>query len=74
VGLVFDGGRLDAERLARIHLDPAEHDMWAVHDLTTWQKLMAPRTFARLHAIEQARRGEGPAYLSTHPTPAIPST
>jgi ASC-1-like (ASCH) protein/ADP-ribose pyrophosphatase YjhB (NUDIX family) len=71
VGLVFDGGRLSAEQLARIRLDPAEHDMWAVHDLTTWQQLMAPRTFARLHAIEQARRGEGPAYLST--TPAIPS-
>jgi hypothetical protein len=48
--------------------------MWAVHDLTTWQQLMAPRTFARLHAIEQARRGDGPAYLSTHPTPgALPN-
>jgi hypothetical protein len=40
--------------------------MWAVHDLATWQGLMAPRAFARLDAIEQARRGEGPAYLTTH--------
>ncbi|MDL2075811.1 NUDIX domain-containing protein [Streptomyces sp. GXMU-J15] len=66
VGLIFDGGRLAADELGRIRLDPAEHDMWAVHDLATWQELMAPRTFARLNAIEQARRGEGPAYLITH--------
>lgn len=66
VGLVFDGGRLTADQLDRIRLDPAEHDMWAVHDLATWQKLMAPRAFACLDAIERARRGEGPAYLVTH--------
>ncbi|MFG3153935.1 NUDIX domain-containing protein [Streptomyces sp. NPDC048219] len=66
VGLIFDGGQLTAEQLGRIQLDPAEHDLWAVHDLTTWQELMAPRAFARLDAIERARRGEGPAYLVTH--------
>ncbi|MFE9503323.1 NUDIX domain-containing protein [Streptomyces anthocyanicus] len=66
VGLIFDGGRLTADQLGRIRLDPAEHDMWAVHDLATWQELMAPRAFARLAAIERARRGEGPAYLITH--------
>lgn len=66
VGLVFDGGRLTADQLDQIRLDPAEHDMWAVHDLATWQKLMAPRAFACLDAIERARRGEGPAYLVTH--------
>lgn len=66
VGLIFDGGRLTTEQLGRIRLDPAEHDMWAVHDLATWQGLMAPRAFARLDAIEQARRDEGPAYLTTH--------
>lgn len=66
VGLIFDGGRLTAAQLARIRLDPAEHDMWAVHDLATWQDLMAPHTFDRLHAIERARHGEGPAYLVTH--------
>ncbi|AKZ53388.1 hypothetical protein SAM23877_0339 [Streptomyces ambofaciens ATCC 23877] len=66
VGLIFDGGRLTADQIGRIRLDPAEHDMWAVHDLATWQELMVPRTFARLDAIERARRGEGPAYLITH--------
>ncbi|MEU5510417.1 NUDIX domain-containing protein [Streptomyces fungicidicus] len=66
VGLIFDGGRLTSDQLGRIRLDPAEHDMWAVHDLATWQELMAPRAFARLDAIERARRGEGPAYLITH--------
>ncbi|MFD7862246.1 NUDIX domain-containing protein [Streptomyces sp. NPDC059783] len=66
VGLIFDGGRLTADQLGQIRLDPAEHDMWAVHDLATWQELMAARAFARLDAIERARRGEGPAYLITH--------
>ncbi|WGD39725.1 methyltransferase, FxLD system [Streptomyces cathayae] len=66
VGLIFDGGRLSADRLGRIRLDPAEHDMWAAHDLADWQELMAPLAFARLDAVERARRGEGPAYLITH--------
>ncbi|MGW1007326.1 methyltransferase [Streptomyces sp. NPDC002520] len=66
VGLIFDGGRLTADQLRRIRLDPAEHDMWAVHDMASWQELMAPRAFARLDATERARRGEGPAYLITH--------
>ncbi|MFE9970152.1 methyltransferase domain-containing protein [Streptomyces hirsutus] len=66
VGLIFDGGRLSADQLRRVRLDPAEHDMWAVHDLAGWQELMAPLAFARLDAIERARRGEGPAYLITH--------
>ncbi|MET9552308.1 NUDIX domain-containing protein [Streptomyces sp. NPDC006645] len=65
VGLVFDGGRLTADQLRCIRVDPAEHDMWAVHDLPDWQKLMAPHAFARLDAVERARRGEGPAYLAT---------
>ncbi|MET7542813.1 hypothetical protein [Streptomyces sp. NPDC005507] len=52
--------------LRRIRLDPAEHDMWAVHDLVDWQELMAPRDFARLGAVEHAWRGEGPAYLISH--------
>ncbi|MFF1602851.1 NUDIX domain-containing protein [Streptomyces mirabilis] len=67
VGFIFDGGRLTAEQLRRIRLDPAEHDMWAVQHLATWQELMASRAFARLDAIERARRGEGPADLITHP-------
>ena len=66
VGFVFDGGRLTADRLRCVRLDPGEHDMWAVHDLAAWRALATPREFARLHAVEQARRGEGPAYLVTH--------
>lgn len=66
VGLIFDGGRLSADQLRRIRLDPAEHDMWAVHDLVGWRELMAPRAFARLDAVERARLREGPAYLITH--------
>ncbi|MGP3751035.1 NUDIX domain-containing protein [Streptomyces sp. IBSNAI001] len=66
VGLIFDGGQLTADQLGRIRLDPAEHDMWAVHDLATWQELMAPGAFTRLDAVERARRGQGPAYLITH--------
>ncbi|GGU55817.1 hypothetical protein GCM10010211_20790 [Streptomyces albospinus] len=66
MGLIFDGGRLTADQLRCIRLDPAEHDMWAVHDMTGWQELMAPRAFARLDAIERARRGEGPTYFITH--------
>ncbi|MFI6493751.1 methyltransferase domain-containing protein [Streptomyces sp. NPDC050564] len=66
VGFVFDGGRLTRDQLRRIRLDPAEHDMWAVHDLAGWRQLMAPRAFARLDAVERARLGQGPAYLITH--------
>ncbi|MFJ6569366.1 methyltransferase domain-containing protein [Streptomyces sp. NPDC091292] len=66
VGLIFDGGQLSADQLRRIRLDPAEHDMWAVHELADWQELMAPRDYARLDSVERARRDEGPAYLITH--------
>ncbi|WP_406471000.1 NUDIX domain-containing protein [Streptomyces hirsutus] len=66
VGFIFDGGQLTRDQLAQIRLDPAEHDMWAVHDMAGWQELMAPRDFSRLNAIERARTGEGPAYLITH--------
>ncbi|WP_435298123.1 M15 family metallopeptidase [Streptomyces sp. YPW6] len=66
VGFIFDGGQLTADQLDQIRLDPAEHDMWAVHDLATWKELMPPLAFARLDAVERARRGEGPAYLIAH--------
>ncbi|MFI0219063.1 NUDIX domain-containing protein [Streptomyces lydicus] len=66
VGFIFDGGRLTTDQLRQIRLDPAEHDMWAVHDLEGWRPLMSPEAFARLDAVERARLGEGPAYLITH--------
>ncbi|MFI0242534.1 NUDIX domain-containing protein [Streptomyces sp. NPDC016845] len=65
VEFVFDGGRLTADQLKRIRLDPLEHDLWAVHDLAQWRRLMDQRSFARLEAVERARRGRGPAYLTT---------
>ncbi|WP_240653667.1 methyltransferase domain-containing protein [Streptomyces sp. AcE210] len=67
IGFIFDGGRLTSEQLHRIRLDPAEHDMWATHDLDQWRRLMGEMPFARLNAIEQARHGQGPNYLVTGP-------
>ncbi|MFC7014516.1 phosphotransferase [Streptomyces viridiviolaceus] len=63
IGFIFDGGNLTTEQLRRIRLDPAEHDMWAVHDLPEWQRLMGEVPFARLEATERARTGDGPHYL-----------
>ncbi|WP_329113458.1 methyltransferase domain-containing protein [Streptomyces sp. NBC_01465] len=67
VEFIFDGGRLSSEQLRRIRLDPAEHDMWAVHDLGQWRLLMGEMPFARLDAVERARRGQGPNFRVTHP-------
>jgi 8-oxo-dGTP pyrophosphatase MutT (NUDIX family) len=67
IGFIFDGGRLTSEQLHRFRLDPAEHDMWATHDLDQWRRLMGEVPFARLNAIEQARRGQGPNCLVTGP-------
>ncbi|WP_308124749.1 NUDIX domain-containing protein [Streptomyces sp. NEAU-YJ-81] len=67
IGFVFDGGRLSSEQLRRIRLDPAEHDLWAVHDLAEWRRLMGETPFARLDAVERTRQGQGPNYLATGP-------
>ncbi|MFE9921481.1 NUDIX domain-containing protein [Streptomyces sp. NPDC005774] len=63
VGLIFDGGNLTDGQLRSIRPDPAEHDMWAVHDLARWRRLMGEAPFARLEAVEHARTGQGPHYL-----------
>ncbi|MGW2081923.1 methyltransferase domain-containing protein [Streptomyces sp. NPDC001939] len=73
IGFIFDGGRLTAGQLSRIRLDPAEHDMWAIHDLSEWQRLMGEAFFARLDAIERARRGQGPNYYVSGPQPPLPA-
>ncbi|MGW3499045.1 methyltransferase [Streptomyces sp. NPDC001020] len=65
IGFIFDGGNLTTEQLRRIRLDPAEHDLWAIHDLDEWRRLMGDESFARLEAIERARTGHGPQYLVT---------
>ncbi|MBL1112872.1 NUDIX domain-containing protein [Streptomyces sp. 110] len=67
IGFIFDGGRLSSEQLRRIRLDPAEHDLWAIHDLAEWRQLMGELPFARLDAIERTRHGQGPNYLVTGP-------
>lgn len=67
VGFIFDGGRLTAGQLDRMRLDPAEHDMWAVHDLAEWRRLMDPEAVVRLDAVERARLGQGPHYLVSGP-------
>ncbi|WP_327352764.1 methyltransferase domain-containing protein [Streptomyces sp. NBC_01304] len=47
IGFIFDGGQLSSEQLRQIRLDPAEHDMWAVHDLDHWRQLMGEVPFRR---------------------------
>ncbi|MFH9862236.1 NUDIX domain-containing protein [Streptomyces sp. NPDC017202] len=65
VGFVFDGGRLTPHQLRAIRLDPAEHDLHAIHDLVQWRELMGEVPYARLAAVERARTGDGPTYLIT---------
>ncbi|MHC5256239.1 NUDIX domain-containing protein [Streptomyces sp. UC4497] len=65
IGFIFDGGTLTSDQLRKIQLDPAEHDMWAIHTLDEWRHLMGADPFARLEAAEQARIGDGPRYLVT---------
>ncbi|WP_329020576.1 NUDIX hydrolase [Streptomyces sp. NBC_01601] len=71
VGFVFDGGQLAREQLAQIRLDPDEHSEWAAHPWDVWEQRMSRRGFARMKAVEDARRGAGPRLLVTgHATPA----
>ncbi|MEU8482293.1 NUDIX domain-containing protein [Streptomyces sp. NPDC048641] len=67
IGFIFDGGALTAEQLRQIRLDPAEHDLWAIHDLDEWRRLMGKGAFARLEAVERARTGCGPQYVVAGP-------
>ncbi|MBC2867013.1 GNAT family N-acetyltransferase [Streptomyces mexicanus] len=63
LGLVFDGGRLTAEQIRGIALDPREHDEARVLPLGAWEALMPPRDFARLRALAEARRSGVAAYF-----------
>ncbi|TGB08730.1 GNAT family N-acetyltransferase [Streptomyces sp. MZ04] len=56
VQFVFDGGRLSTEQIHRIVLAPHEHDEARVLPLDQWQALMPDTDFARLRAVEEARR------------------
>ncbi|QNP67110.1 NUDIX domain-containing protein [Streptomyces genisteinicus] len=64
-GFVFDGGRLTDRQIADIVLDPAEHDEVRVLPLEAWRPLMTDRDFARLRAVQDARRTGTPAYFDT---------
>lgn len=65
IGMVFDGGRLTAEQIRGITLDPQEHDEVRVLPLAAWEALMPARDFERLSAVEEARRTGVAAYFGT---------
>ncbi|GAA1556418.1 NUDIX hydrolase [Streptomyces globosus] len=65
IGFVFDGGRLTAEQVDGIVLDPAEHDDVRALPLAQWRALMPPRDFERLEAVMEARRTGTAAYFDT---------
>ncbi|MFF1737372.1 NUDIX domain-containing protein [Streptomyces sp. NPDC058247] len=67
IGFIFDGGTYTTEQLREIRLDPAERDLWAIHGLGEWRRLMGKEAFARLEAVERARTGCGPQYLVAGP-------
>ncbi|MEY9848306.1 8-oxo-dGTP diphosphatase [Streptacidiphilus sp. BW17] len=64
IGVVFDGGVLDAEELAQVRLDPREHSHWQVLPLEQWQPLMGTRYWRRLQASHQARATGTAVYFS----------
>ncbi|MYT82411.1 8-oxo-dGTP pyrophosphatase MutT, NUDIX family [Streptomyces sp. MnatMP-M77] len=63
--LIFDGGRLTAEQIRGIRLNPREHDEVRVLSLAEWEALMPARDFVRLRAVEEARRTGVAAYVDT---------
>jgi 8-oxo-dGTP pyrophosphatase MutT (NUDIX family) len=63
IGLIFDGGRLTADRIHDITLDPREHDEVRVLPLAEWRDLMPVRDFRRLKAMAEARRTGQAAYV-----------
>lgn len=65
IGMVFDGGRLTAAQIRGITLNPQEHDEVRVLPLTEWAALMPERDFARLSAVEEARRTGVAAYFGS---------
>ncbi|MEU8794596.1 GNAT family N-acetyltransferase [Streptomyces sp. NPDC048643] len=65
IGMVFDGGRLTAEQIRGITLNPREHDEVRVLPLDEWRARMPARDFARLSAVEEARTTGLAAYFGT---------
>ncbi|MFG3527419.1 hypothetical protein ACGF8B_11780 [Streptomyces sp. NPDC047917] len=65
IGTVFGGGRLTAAQIRDITLAPEEHDEVRVLPLSRWKDLMPPGDFARLVAVEKARRTGVVAYIDS---------
>ncbi|KOU15987.1 hypothetical protein ADK52_34285 [Streptomyces sp. WM6372] len=63
VGFIFDGGTLTDDEIAGIILDPAEHTEFRVQTVREWEGIMTPVNFARLGAVDEARRTGTVAYL-----------
>ncbi|MEW2371867.1 NUDIX domain-containing protein [Streptomyces sp. NPDC048387] len=63
VGFIFDGGTLTDEEIAGIALDPEEHTELRVRTVEEWRQIMTPANFARLAAVDEARRTGSVAYL-----------
>jgi 8-oxo-dGTP pyrophosphatase MutT (NUDIX family) len=63
IGLLFDGGRLTDEEIARITLSPEEHTGHAIHTVEQWSTIVGPWRMTTLHACLTARRTGVPAYL-----------
>ncbi|NBM16979.1 NUDIX domain-containing protein [Streptomyces sp. GC420] len=64
-GYIFNGGRLNAQQIKAIRLDPDEHDEVRALSLPEWLPLMPERDFARLTAVMNARRTGTPAYFGS---------
>ncbi|GAA3367462.1 NUDIX hydrolase [Streptomyces sannanensis] len=62
IGFIFDGGHLSDDQLSKIKLTD-EHTEWQVKPLDGWRREMSPVNFARLDAINTARRTGTVAYL-----------
>ncbi|MEV4744680.1 NUDIX hydrolase [Streptomyces sp. NPDC049555] len=67
VGFCFDGGRLTAQEISRIRLDPDEHDLYAVRSMSEWAQTMGTKEYQRLAAVQRARETGAPAYLELAP-------
>ncbi|MEU6619882.1 NUDIX hydrolase [Streptomyces litmocidini] len=67
IGFVFDGGELTDEQIAAVVLDPEEHSEYRLRTLDEWEREMNPREFARLAAVDRARRSGSTVYVESGP-------
>ncbi|MGW5365713.1 NUDIX domain-containing protein [Actinopolymorpha pittospori] len=67
IGFLFDGGTLTADQLEHIVLDPNEHTEWKLQSLAEWENHegISQLAFARLKALDAARRSGVAGYLET---------